>query len=272
MQEPVSQQSDFRFAVEDPTPYQVHNPSAAAPVLVVCDHASAAIPQRLNQLGLPPEVFHQHVALDIGAADVARLLAEKLDAKAVLAGFSRLVIDCNRQVEDPSLILAVSDGITIPGNQQISTEERHWREQAIFYAYHKAIAREIAELRQQHIAPAIIAIHSFTPEMKNQARPWQFGILWDKDPRIPLPLMDNLRAFDNVLVGDNEPYSGKHMADFTIDHHAEAAGIPHVSIEIRQDLISDENGVNEWTELLYQALQPILEDDSLYKPLEYHLP
>jgi predicted N-formylglutamate amidohydrolase len=270
MSNPVNLSKDFQFTADDPTPYLVHNSTASAPILVVCDHASAAIPHRLNQLGLSENIFEQHVALDIGAGGVAKCLADKLDAQAILAGYSRLVIDCNRQIEDPSIILPVSDGITIPGNQEISDDERRWREQAIFYAYHKAIAREIADLRQDHIAPAIIAIHSFTPELKNQARPWQFGILWDKDPRIPLPLMKNLRNIDNVLVGDNEPYSGKHMADFTIDHHAEAAGLPHVSIEIRQDLISDEAGIKQWSELLFQALHPILIDEGLYKPQEFH--
>jgi len=255
------------FSPEDPKPYTLYNKDGGAPILLVCDHADIAIPASLNKLGLAPEAFNQHVALDIGSASVTKLMAKSLNAKAVLANYSRLVVDCNRQIEDPTIILPVSDSITIPGNQQLSAEHKMWRIKHIFLEYHKAIAQQIATSQKNGIAPAIIAIHSFTPSFDQHHRPWHLGILWDADPRIPVPLLERLRALDDIHVGDNEPYSGKHQADYTIDHHAEAAGLPHVSIEIRQDLIDDEAGSKKWSEILLQALQPILKDKTLYQVL-----
>jgi len=124
--------------------------------------------------------------------------------------------------------------------------------------------------REREVVPAFIAIHSFTPEMAGFSRPWHVGILWDKDPRIPLPLMQNLRARgEGFNIGDNEPYSGKHPADYTIDHHAEAAGIPHVSIEIRQDLVDTEDGAERWATILHEALDEVLADPELYQVWQY---
>ena len=132
-----------------------------------------------------------------------------------------------------------------------------------------AIDQVLHRFREQDITPAFISIHSFTPEMAGKERPWHIGLLWDKDPRIPLPLMDILRAHpDGFNVGDNEPYSGKHPADYTIDHHAEAAGLPHVSIEIRQDLVNTEEGAERWATVLDEALRPILANPGLYQVWE----
>jgi predicted N-formylglutamate amidohydrolase len=113
-------------------------------------------------------------------------------------------------------------------------------------------------------APALIAVHSFTPALNGASRPWHFGVMWDKDQRLAATLIQNLAALENVVVGDNQPYSGRHPADFTIDHHAEAEGLPHAGIEVRQDLVQTEAGVAEWSERLAQALVPILEERSLY--------
>ena len=248
----------------EPGPFRVLNPQGKARLLVVCDHASRRVPAALNNLGLDELALGRHIASDIGAGDVAEQLAWRLDAPAVLAEYSRLVVDCNRGLSDPTSILAVSDGEFIPGNQGLSEEEKGERARQFFSPYHDAIRRRLESFERRGIVPAFVAVHSFTPIFKQVRRPWQIGILWDKDPRIPVPLIELLRA-EGITVGDNEPYSGKAPADHTVDHHAEGGGLPHVSIEIRQDLIDHPEGVSRWAGLIGDALEKILADDGLYR-------
>ena len=249
----------------DPPPFDLINPDGQAKVLLACDHASNTIPASLGGLGLAAYRLRQHIAYDIGSRDLTCRLSEMLDAPAVMATYSRLVVDLNRSLTDPGLIPEVSDGIPIPGNQGLTDRERNGRIHHLFTPYRKAIDGFLHEFHRHKIAPALIAIHSFTPRMDGFSRPWQIGILWDKDPRIAVPLMDKLRARREALeVGDNEPYSGKHPADYTIDHHAESRGIPHVSIEVRQDLVGDEDGIEHWANVLYEALRDILADPGIY--------
>lgn len=255
---------------EDPPPFSIINERGQGRVLLVGDHASNAIPRSLNNLGLEQSRLQQHIAYDIGTKKLLHHLSQHLDAPAVLAGYSRLVVDLNRSLEDDSLMPEVSDNTPIPGNQNMSTEHRNQRIHSFYTPYRKAIDSMLHRFRDNDIVPAFIAIHSFTPEMAGFARPWHVGILWDKDPRIPQPLMQNLRAHaDGFNIGDNEPYSGKHPADYTIDHHAEASGIPHVSIEIRQDLVDTEAGAERWATILDDALRDILADPDLYRVWQY---
>ena len=145
-------------------------------------------------------------------------------------------------------------------------EDRNLRVASFYTPYRRVIERMLARFRDRDIVPAFISIHSFTPELAGMKRPWQVSLLWDKDPRIPVPLLDRLRAHPSGFrVGDNQPYSGRHPADYTIDHHAEAAGLPHVSIEVRQDLISSEGGAERWAMLLHRSLREILADPDLYR-------
>jgi predicted N-formylglutamate amidohydrolase len=248
----------------EPPPFRVLNPQGRARLLVVCDHASRRIPSALNNLGLDELALGRHIASDIGAGDVAEALSARLDAPAVLAGYSRLVIDCNRGLSDPTSILAVSDGEFIPGNQGLGEAERDERVRQFFHPYHDAIRRRLQGFERRGIVPAFIAVHSFTPIFRKVRRPWQIGILWDADPRIPVPLIDDLRA-QGFTVGDNEPYSGKAPADHTVDHHAEGGGLPHVSIEIRQDLVDHPEGVERWARILGDTLERILADEGLYR-------
>jgi len=250
----------------DPPPCTVINQQGQGKVLLVGDHASNAMPQMLGNLGLDETKLEQHIAYDIGTRKLVHHLSQHLDAPAVLAGYSRLVVDLNRSLEDASLMPEISDNTVIPGNQNMSAAHRNQRIHSFYTPYRKAIDGMLRGFRENGIVPAFIAIHSFTPQMAGFVRPWQVGILWDKDPRIPLPLMANLRAHpDGFNIGDNEPYSGKHPADYTIDHHAEAAGIPHVSIEIRQDLVNTEAGAERWATILDDALCDILADPDLYQ-------
>jgi predicted N-formylglutamate amidohydrolase len=266
---PASALRDGLLGPADPPPYEVHRPSGRARVLLACDHASRAFPAALGRLGLPDEVAWRHIAWDIGAAELTRALADRLDAAAVLAGYSRLVIDCNRRLDDATCFAAVSDGRPIPGNQGLTEADRRARAAACYEPYHAAIAGRLDDVRRRTGAPgALVAIHSFTPVYGAQARPWNVGILWDKDPRIPVPLLERLRREPRLVVGDNEPYSGRHPADYTIDRHAESAGLPHVCIEVRQDELLTPAGVARWADVLGRALGEILADESIYAAWE----
>jgi predicted N-formylglutamate amidohydrolase len=242
--------------------YEVLNPDGRAPALLVCDHASRAIPPHLARLGLAEAFTFEHMAWDIGAGPVACGLAAALDAPAVLAGWSRLVVDCNRRLDDPTAFLAISDGVPVPGNANLGEAERRWRIAHCYEPYHRAIEQQLLHRQQRGVHPALLAVHSFTPSLRDQAgeRPWHVGILWDKDERLARPMIERLRQLPGIVVGDNEPYSGRHPGDYTIDHHAEARGLAHVGIEIRQDLISDEAGVATWVGILAATLRPLLAD------------
>jgi len=248
----------------DPPPYEHCNLAGRAPVLLVADHASRAFPAAMGQLGLDDAVLGLHVAWDIGSAEVTRQLARLLDARAVLSGYSRLIVDCNRHLDDPTAFIQVSDGIGVPGNMELGDEQRELRVRSFFQPYHAAIDAELERFHDLGVVPAFISIHSCSPIFDRVVRPWHLGVLWDTDPRIARPLVQALREVPGVCVGDNEPYSGKDPHDYTIDTHAEAAGLPHVGLEIRQDLIDTPQRAAHWAGILAAALSPILDNPDLY--------
>lgn len=248
----------------DPPAVELCHQSGAASVVLTCDHASLAVPRKLGRLGLEEAIIAQHIGWDIGAAAVTRRLALLLDAPAILGGYSRLVIDCNRGPSDPSSIATVSDGVAIPGNAALSEVARAARRAAIFEPFHAAIAARIAAWQRRGIAPAVISIHSFTPTMSGFERPWHVGVLWDEDGRIALPLLAALRAETGIVVGDNQPYSAREPVGYTQRHHGCERGLPHVAIELRQDLIAEEANAALWAERLSRALKPILVRHDLY--------
>jgi predicted N-formylglutamate amidohydrolase len=234
-------------------------------VLLTCDHASHQVPTSLAKLGLTDVALTQHIGWDIGAAAVTRILSTLLDSPAVLAGYSRLVIDCNRHPDDASSIPSASDGVAIPGNAGLDDAARHERRRALFEPYHAAIDKEIARLTARGTVPALISIHSFTPQMQGFARPWHVGVLWDDDGRIALPLLSALRTeLDPALVGDNKPYTARDPVGYTQSHHAHQRGLPHVAIELRQDIVHDDPGAAAWAERLARVLKPILAAPGLH--------
>ncbi|HYD65041.1 N-formylglutamate amidohydrolase [Azospirillum sp.] len=254
---------------DDPPPVSVLNAQGRAPVVLVCDHASPAVPRSLDRLGLGEEQFARHIAYDIGAAEVTRLLSARFAAPAVLSGYSRLIIDLNRALEDSTAVPVVSDDVVVPGNRALDAEDTRRRVEAFFTPYHDAVAAVIAGKRAQGQVPALLSIHSFTPEMRGVQRPWHVGVLWDHDPRIPIPLIERLRADGRWVVGDNEPYSGRNTLGGTVETHATPAGLPNVLIEVRQDLIATPEGCAQWAQVLGDALVPILADPNLYR-IEMH--
>lgn len=243
---------------DDPLPFTILNRSGKAPVVLLCDHASNAIPAVLGDLGLDGAARMQHIAWDIGAADVTRYLAEMLDAPAVLSGFSRLVVDCNRTIDDPTAMRQISDGIVVPGNRGLDATARALRAESCYWPYHRAVTEVIDEIAARVPAPAIISIHSCTPVMKGFGRPWHVGVLSNFDRRMADILIAELRRDSTLCVGDNQPYSGLDPHGFSIEHHALLQGRPNVLLEIRQDLVENRQGTNHWAEVVGQALANVL--------------
>lgn len=261
----MSTRPDPLLGPGDPAAVTVHRTGARLPALVVCDHASRAVPLRLRGLGVEPRELERHIAWDIGAGPLALALARRLGVDAVLAGYSRLVIDCNRDPARPGSIVEASDGTVVPGNAGIAAADRQARIRGIFDPYHSTITRELAALRARAEAPALLAVHSFTARLGGQQRPWHCGVLWGEDGRLAVPLIRALRDDGACRVGDNEPYSGRDPDNFTVDHHARRSGAPYVCIEVRQDLLLDSAGVEAWAARLAQALRPALVDPLLYR-------
>lgn len=254
---------------DDPPPWTRRVFGRRFPAVLACDHASRAVPRALGTLGLTEAQRSRHIAWDIGAGALAEALAQRLGIAVVACGYSRLVIDCNRRLDDPTSIVETSDGERIPGNLGLTPAARALRAREIFAPYHAALAAELdsaaAAAAGPDLRPALIAIHSFTDVFGGRARPWHCGILWDRDPRLALPLLAALRAELGLVVGDNEPYSGRHPADYTVDTHGERHGRPHVCIEVRQDLLADDAGVATWADRLASPLAALLADASLYR-------
>lgn len=255
---------------DDPPVYEVLEPPQPSPVLLLCDHAYHAVPASLGDLGIPRETIEgMHIGWDIGAAAVTQLLARRLNATALFANYSRLVIDVNRQPGDPTSILPESDGVTVPGNQELSDAQADLRAETCFWPYHQAITQRLATLLRHGPPPAVVAVHSFTPEFQGLRRPWELGFLWNHDPRLVQPLLDWFaRQHPDLSIGDNQPYSGREVG-FTLEHHAGAAGLPHVCLEIRQDLIADEAGQQYWAEVVGAALEAVLSNESLHRVEHY---
>lgn len=242
----------------DVPPVETLNLTGTAPILLLCDHAANRVPQALGDLGVPPQEMERHIGYDIGAAAITRLLSEWFDAPAVLSAYSRLVIDLNRRLEDPTSIPPVSDGTVIPGNQHLTAADRAARADALFRPYHARVTDILDGFAGRGVRPAVLSIHSCTPVMAGFERPWHIGILWNRDARIPEPLMAELARGGDLCVGDNQPYSGRDNHGYTMTHHAENRALPHVLIEVRQDLIGTPGGQRAWAERLYQAFIPVL--------------
>ena len=250
---------------DDPPPFEIVNPRGALPMVLLCDHASNRIPAALGDLGLPPGELERHIAWDIGAAEIARRMARHFDAPAVLAGYSRLVIDCNRRLGDDQSIVRASDGAEVPGNRDLSPRDVADRVEACFRPYHDAAAATIDAVEARGATAAVAMIHSFTPFMDGVPRPWHVGVMWDRDGRMALPLMERLRARGDLCVGDNKPYSASLPVGYTMPAHASRFGRPNVQIEIRQDLIGDEEGIARWTDIMIDAFADIVADHNLYR-------
>jgi predicted N-formylglutamate amidohydrolase len=247
--------------------FNLYNETAPGPMILVCDHASNKIPKEYGNLGLAPEEFQRHIAYDIGAKDVSLKVANAFNGPAIIAEYSRLLIDLNRGPKDPTLVMKLSDGAIIPGNRHADGAEVDRRRKAYHEPYHAALADQIQRIsNNEGPAPLLVSIHSFTPAWKNNPRPWHIGILWDKDGRMAEPMVKSLAKMDipagidaglKVCVGDNQPYSGELGGD-CMNVHGTQNGLRHVLVELRQDLVADEEGVEVWSDILIASLKEIL--------------
>lgn len=226
---------------------------AAVGLLLLCDHASNAIPPEYGNLGLSETELARHIAYDPGAAAVTLGLAERLGVPAVLSTFSRLLIDANRGEDDPTLIMRLSDGTIVPGNAAVDGAERARRIACYHAPYHAAVEAAVERSLALGRIPALVSMHSFTPVWRGRMRPWHAGILWGRDDRLARPLIEALRSDPDLVVGDNEPYTGV-LAGDTMFRHGLARGFANALIEVRQDLIAEETGAAEWVERLAPVL------------------
>jgi len=250
--------SAFLLATE-PTAFEIVNEYGKSNVVLVCDHASNRVPACLNKLGLNDTQLADHIGWDPGAAAVARLLAKALDAPLLLSCYSRLVIDCNRPLTSDELIPEQSARVIIPGNQHLSAYERADRIQNLFIPYHDAIDalldRRLLSNPQHPIV--FLSIHSFTPFLFNQQRPWHIGVSHKSDDRFAKDLYNALAQQGDIIVGFNEPYPIEDAFDYSIPTHGEARGLPCAMIEIRQDGLTTETGITRWAERIARAYREI---------------
>ena len=238
-------------------PFEIVEGDRSRGIVLLADHARRALPEEYGDLGLPAEEFHRHIAYDIGVEQVTRRLAALTGAPAIMANFSRLLIDPNRGEDDPTLIRQLYDGTIVPANYPLSTQERARRLEKFYLPYHDAVAAMVASVAAASgAAPFIFSVHSFTPVMQGHVRPWQVGVLWDLDDRVARPLIEMLAKDRTLTVGDNEPYDGALRGD-TMFKHAIVNGFAHALIEIRQDLIADEAGAAAWAARLAPIIDAI---------------
>jgi len=239
----------------------------ASGLVILCDHASNALPPEYGSLGMPPHLLGRHINWDIGAEGVARALALALCAPAVFTRYSRLLIDCNRGLDDPTLIMRISDGAVIPGNRSLSDEERHRRIDMFYAPYHAEIRRVIDAGLAAGKPPVIVSIHSFIDVWSGVQRPWHCGVLWDKDPRLAETLLQGLSRCEGNIVGDNEPYTGRLRGD-CLWQHGTKRGLAHAIIELRQDLIATEVGQQFWAERIAAIVGAAMRDPVRRKALQ----
>jgi predicted N-formylglutamate amidohydrolase len=239
----------------DPAPVRVLNEAGRSDIFLTADHAGRAIPAALGDLGVSPAEMERHIAWDIGIAGTTEHLSQLLDATAVLQAYSRLVIDCNRDPSWPSAMPEISEHTPIPGNVNLTPEDRAARVNAIFKPYHDRITALLDARLDAGRRTIVVAMHSFTPVFKGESRAMQVGVLYNKDPKFAHILLELLEAEGDLTVGDNAPYAITENSDYGIPVHAEKRTLPHVEVEIRQDLLADLQGQMAWAKRFARLLR-----------------
>ncbi len=247
--------NDTLLAADEPPPCVASGLGGRSNFVIVVDHASARIPRKLGDLGLPASELARHIAWDIGALAVAQRMAAALDAPLVAQNYSRLVIDCNRDPAVPSSIPLLSENCAIPGNAGLTAAAIAARRAEIFDPYHDRIRALLDERRAAGRTTILVAQHSMTNVFMGQRREMHASILYNRDRRFAGLMLERLRRDPALVIGDNEPYFVSDETDFTVPRHAEARGLAHVEIEIRQDLIAEAAGQAEWAGRLTAALR-----------------
>lgn len=243
----------------DPAAVALHRPHGRAPLVLVCEHASADLPERYGGLGLPASELRRHIGWDIGALPVAQFLSDALDAPLVHATQSRLLMDMNRDPAAHDAIVERSEDTEIPGNQGLDAAERAYRRQWLYEPFHRTLATQLDQVEVRGMAPVLVSIHSFTPTYRGVARPWHVGVLYASERRLADRLLPRLRADTTLCVGDNEPYAPTDGVCHTMDLHATPRGLRCLMLEIRNDLITDTAGQRHWGARLESELRWLLD-------------
>lgn len=241
------------LAPSDPPAFTLRR-GASTRYVLVCDHASAEVPAVLGSLGLAPEAFGRHIAIDIGARWVAERVADRLDATLLAAGYSRLVIDCNRYPWDPGSMTPESDRTAVPANQGLDERARLARVRSIFLPYQRAISATLDALLASGERPALLSIHSCTPELGGRRRPWEIGFSYTPPATLARACLDALSADRSLSIGDNEPYAMDLGMDYTTPEQGLRRGLHCIQVEFRQDLIATESGARHWADRFTDAL------------------
>jgi len=246
--------SRLLIAADEPVPVLARRRNGSSVFVIAVDHASRRIPRGLGTLGLAQADLERHIAWDIGALAVAEGVSDALDAPLVAQNYSRLVIDCNRRPGEPGSIPVISETTAVPGNFGLPPEQAAARQREIFEPYHLHLSELLDERIRAARSTILIVQHSMTNVFMGVRRDMHAAVLYDRDTRFGGCLLEALRSQPGLLVGHNEPYSGKQRIGFTLPHHGESRGIPHVEIEVRQDLISSGAGQAEWIDRMTKAL------------------
>jgi predicted N-formylglutamate amidohydrolase len=243
------------LAADEPPAVFAERREGRSDFVIAVDHASPRIPRALEDLGLPQSELRRHIAWDVGALGVARELAGLVDAPLVAQNYSRLVIDCNRDPRVDTSIPRWSEWIEIPGNANLSPAEAAARHAEIFAPYHDHLRALLEERRGAGRATILVAQHSMTDVFKGVRREMDAAILYNRDRRFAGLVLEELRLERGLIVADNQPYFVSDATDYTIPRHGEARGLPHVEIEIRQDLVGSVAGQAEWARRLARVLE-----------------
>ena len=242
----------------DETSFRLLRPQGRSRFVLLCDHASNEIPAGLDHLGLSPAVLATHIAWDVGAAAVTEHLSRLLDAPAILSPVSRLVVDCNRKVDAPDAIPAISDGIVIPGNSGLSPEARALRIGRWYAPYHDAVEAFLTARLMEGSVPFVVSVHSMAAAMGGTPRPWEIALSTHVDRRFAEPVLAALNRRGDIVVGDNQPYDLDPQVDFSIPFHAMRRDLPQLQVEFRQDLIAAGAGQEKWARLFAEAIGIVL--------------
>jgi len=238
---------------DDPPVFRIEHAEGNSAFVLTCDHAGRAIPHKLARLSLSEHELSTHVAWDLGIAELGRRLSARLDAFLIMHNYSRLVIDANRPPGAPDSIPALSERTRIAANEGLSSIDVSQRLEEVFQPYHQRIRDELDARSASPIA--LVTLHSFTPVFMDEGRRWHAGVLYGRDPRLGRLVLERLRSDGALIVGDNQPYAVSDTSDYTIIVHGEQRGIPHVELEIRQDLLASDSDVQSWAERLGGVLQ-----------------
>lgn len=239
---------------DEPSPVTIANRQGASRILLVCEHAGNLVPAVMKNMGLAACDLERHIALDIGAADVARKMAQILDAPLFLQNYSRLVCDCNRQLSAPDFAPHISDRTVVPGNAGLSDEQRKSRAEEIFYPFHDAISDEIDTRLIGKADVILVTIHSFTPVLNEVSHPWHVGVLFNRDRQLSARIIQILKRDTQYEVGENQPYIMSDETDYTVPVHGEARGLACVEFEIRNDLIQTSEHQAQWAQVLCRTI------------------